>query len=112
MIENLLKEILKEIREIKLDVSSLKSDVSSLKSDVISLKLDVSTLKSDVGIMKQDIEILKSQVDENTRILRSLEFVSEINKSEHDAIKHDVSKLFGEAQKVKEVAKFAYKMLA
>lgn len=84
MQEDLLKEILIEIREIKSDISTLKSDVSTLKS----------------------------QVDENTRILRSLEHTMEVNTAERDAIKNDVNKLFGEVRTIKEVARMACKMLA
>ncbi|AJH77933.1 hypothetical protein [Heyndrickxia coagulans] len=60
--DEILQQILHELRDLKSDVSGLKSDVSSLKSDVSGLKSDVSSLKSDVSGLKSDVSSLKSDV--------------------------------------------------
>ncbi|MGG3424061.1 hypothetical protein [Heyndrickxia faecalis] len=83
--DEILKQILSELKDLKSDVSGLKSDVSSLKagqdrleSDVSSLKNDVSGLKNDVSGLKNDVSSLKAgqerietKVDNLTLELRS-----------------------------------------
>lgn len=43
--EDLLKQILSELKDIKADVNTLKVDANTLKVDVNTLKVDVNTLK-------------------------------------------------------------------
>ncbi|KGT37251.1 hypothetical protein P9232_15650 [Weizmannia sp. CD-2023] len=83
--DEILKQILSELKDLKSDVSSLKagqdrleSDVSSLKNDVSGLKNDVSGLKNDVSGLKNDVSSLKAgqerietKVDNLTLELRS-----------------------------------------
>ncbi len=85
--EDILKEILFEIKGIKSDISSLKSDVSSLKSDVNSLKSDVSGMKS--------------TLNEHTQILRALEHSSQVNKAEHDLMMNDIACIMGDVVCIK-----------
>ncbi|MGD6967392.1 hypothetical protein ACQCVP_13255 [Rossellomorea vietnamensis] len=61
-VENILKQILSELRGIKTDVGDLKADVGSLKTDVGDLKADVGDLKTDVGGLKTDVGDLKTDV--------------------------------------------------
>ena len=68
--DNILLELVSEVRGIKTDVSDLKTDVSDLKTDVKGLKTDVSDLKTDVKDLQTnvanlqiDVEKLKTQVE-------------------------------------------------
>ncbi|SFM14521.1 hypothetical protein [Pelosinus propionicus] len=85
--EELLREILTEIKSVKIDVSTLKDDVSALKSDVSTLKSDVSTLKSDVSTLKSDVSTLK--IDVSTL------------KSDVSTLKIDVSTLKSDVSDIK-----------
>ncbi|APB36950.1 MULTISPECIES: hypothetical protein [Heyndrickxia] len=76
--DEILKQILSELKDLKSDVSSLKagqdrleSDVSSLKNDVSGLKNDVSGLKNDVSSLKAGQERIETKVDNLTLELRS-----------------------------------------
>jgi chromosome segregation ATPase len=71
MMDEILQQILHELRDLKSDVSGLKSDVSSLKSDVSGLKSDVSSLKSDVSSLKAGQERIETKVDNLALELRS-----------------------------------------
>lgn len=57
--EEILKQILSEIKDVKTDISDLKQDVTGLKQDVTGLKQDVTGLKQDVAGLKQDVTGLK-----------------------------------------------------
>jgi phage shock protein A len=60
--QELLQEILSEIKSVKNDVSALRDDVSTLKADVSTLKVNVSDLKVDVSALKVDVSDLKVDV--------------------------------------------------
>ena len=62
--ENILHQILSEIKEIKNDIAHLKDDVSVLKDDVSVLKGDVLVLQGDVTGIKKDMEALRQEVQE------------------------------------------------
>ncbi|RIW28660.1 hypothetical protein D3H55_21020 [Bacillus salacetis] len=62
--EDILKQILSELKVIKTDVGGLKADVNSMKTDVGGLKTDVNSMKTDVGGLKTDVNSLKSDVGE------------------------------------------------
>ncbi|MCL6478653.1 MAG: hypothetical protein K6T65_09575 [Peptococcaceae bacterium] len=60
MSDQLLKEILGELKTLNQRVGHIESDVSGLKTDVSGLKTDVSGLKTDVSGLKTDVNDLKS----------------------------------------------------
>ena len=45
--------------------------------------------------IKDDIKNIKTQQEESISILRSLEHKADVNKSEHDKLSNDISKLSG-----------------
>ncbi|MGG3677452.1 MULTISPECIES: hypothetical protein [Heyndrickxia] len=58
--DEILKQILSELKDLKSDVSGLKNDVSSLKAGQDRLESDVSSLKNDVSGLKNDVSSLKA----------------------------------------------------
>ena len=87
--EEVLKQILTEMKDIKIDLRDLRTDVAELKTDVRELKTDVAELKTDV-------ENLKLQVSENTQILKALEHSAEVNRAEHNKMFYDIAEIRGE----------------
>jgi len=73
--DEILKQILSELKDLKSDVSSLKAGQDRLESDVSSLKNDVSGLKNDVSndvsSLKAGQERIETKVDNLTLELRS-----------------------------------------
>lgn len=77
MSEQLLKEILIELKtlnkrvgnleqgqqEMKTDVAELKTDVAELKTDVTELKIDVAELKTDVTELKTGQQQLETRIE-------------------------------------------------
>lgn len=57
-------QIKSEVAGIKIEVTSLKSEVAGIKSDVNTLKSDVTEIKSDVNNLKSDLTEIKSDVKE------------------------------------------------
>ena len=64
MDNEILKEILNEVKTMKTDLAELKTDVSELKTDVVEIKTDVAELKTDVSELKTDVAELKTDVSE------------------------------------------------
>ncbi len=94
MSEQLLREILSEVRTIKSDVAELKSDVAVLKSDVAMLKSDVAMLKSDVAMLK----IGQAELKEITTALRHAQ---EVTNAKLDALTKDVRQLEGTVESMR-----------
>lgn len=69
--EEILKQILSEIKDIKVDMTDLKHDVTGLKEDVIDLKQDVTGLKKDVIHLKDSHGRVEAKVDNLSSELRS-----------------------------------------
>lgn len=61
--DNILLELVSEVRGIKTDVGDLKTDVKGLKTDVKDLQTNVANLQTDVEKLKTDVENLKTTVD-------------------------------------------------
>ncbi|MFC5405067.1 LPP leucine zipper domain-containing protein [Cohnella soli] len=91
MSEQLLQQILTELREVKTDVSELKSDMSELKSDVAELKSDVAELKSDVAELKSDVAELKSDVAELKSDVAELKSEQQKTNARLDKIEQDTA---------------------
>ena len=86
--EELLREILTEIKSVKTDITTLKDDVSTLKDDVSTLKDDVSTLKDDVSTLKDDVFTLKDDVsDIKATMVTKDEFTHAIHEQQQDVMK-------------------------
>lgn len=60
--EEILKQILNEIKDLKADVSNLTTDLTGLKTDVSNLTTDLTGLKTDVSDLKTDVTNLKTDV--------------------------------------------------
>ncbi|MCC5464077.1 prominin family protein [Pelosinus baikalensis] len=93
--EQLLQEILTEVKSVKSDVSTLRDDVSTLRDDVSTLKEDFSTLKDDVFTLKgnvstltDDVSILKLDVSniKSTMVTKD-EFTQAIREQQQDVMK-------------------------
>lgn len=65
MSEQLLKEILSEMKSMKSEITSIKSEMKSMKSEMVT----------------------KSDMEENTRILRALEHASQVQAAEMEGLK-------------------------
>jgi len=86
--QELLQEILTEIKSVKNDVSDLKVDVSALRDDVSTLKDDVSILKDDVSVLKVDVSDLKVDVsDIKATMVTKDEFMHAIGEQQQDVMK-------------------------
>lgn len=85
MVVNYLeKEILDLLKQMnnKLDVHTQKLDAHTQKLDAHTQKLDEHTL----------------MLDEHTQILRALEHLAQVNKSEHDRMFNDIAHIKGETE--------------
>ncbi len=69
--EEILKQILNEIKDLKADVSNLTTDLTGLKTDVADLKTDVTNLKTDVLFLKEGQGRIETKVDSLSSELRS-----------------------------------------
>ena len=68
--DNILLELVSEVRGIKTDVGDLKTDVKGLKTDVkdlqtnvANLQTDVKSLQTNVANLQTDVEKLKTDVE-------------------------------------------------
>lgn len=57
-------------------------------------------IQSDIKGLKEDNKEIKVQLDENTQILRALEYSAQINKAEHDNINNDIVHIKGTVEKM------------
>ncbi|MGO0063163.1 hypothetical protein ACTID9_24595 [Brevibacillus fluminis] len=57
-----LKGLRTDVREVKTDIKQLKTDVEQLKTDVKQLQTDVEQLKTDVAILQTDMAQVKADV--------------------------------------------------
>ena len=61
--DNILLELVSEVRGIKTDVGDLKTDVKGLKTDVKDLQTNVANLQTNVANLQTDVEKLKTDVE-------------------------------------------------
>ena len=61
--EDLLKQILCELKDIKADVNTLKGDVSSLKADMTEVKADINEVKADITGLKEGQSRIEAKLD-------------------------------------------------
>ena len=71
--DNILLELVSEVRGIKTDVSDLKTDVKGLKTDVKDLQTNVANLQIDVEKLKTDVENLKTTLDNIDKTVMRIE---------------------------------------
>jgi len=84
ILRNVIRE---ELKPINIKLGSLENKLDSLEIKVDSLEIKVDNL---------DI-----QVKENTQILKALEHLAEVNKSEHDNMKNDIIHIKGTVEVIK-----------
>lgn len=76
--------------------------VNYLEKEILDLlkqmnkKLDAHTEKLDAHTQKLDEHTLR--LDEHTQILRALEHLAQVNKSEHDRMFNDIAHIKGETE--------------
>lgn len=99
MNEQMLKEILTEVKSMKTDMQSMKTDMQSMKTEIQSMKTDMLSMKTDISTIQQTMAtkdelakvsqemVTKSDIEENTAILRALEHASQVNAAEMEGLK-------------------------
>lgn len=60
--------------------------------------MDKETLQSLKELLREELGPIKTSLEENTRILRALEYSSEVNKAEHDKIINDITHIKGNVE--------------
>ncbi|MDQ0214671.1 outer membrane murein-binding lipoprotein Lpp [Oikeobacillus pervagus] len=95
MSDQLLQQILEELKGLKEDVIGLKADVGGLKQDVSSLKQDVNGLKRDVSTLNSKVQNLDSKVSG---------IDDKVNKIEHEQQKGNerITSVFNQTGKLSE----------
>ena len=101
MENQILNQILYEIKDMKTDIKELKTDVGELKADVSTLKTDVRTLKTDVSELKTDVRTLKTDV---SNIKNQLDDLEVKNANNHLEIKQQLEQLSKDVAIVEVVA--------
>jgi len=64
-----------------------------LKEELQPIKVDVNRMKEDINGMKEDIRLIKVRQNEHGELMRILVDKAEVNKAEHDAVRHDMAKV-------------------
>lgn len=64
-----------------------KEDLKDIRDLLSELKKE---LKEDLEPIKNDVKTIKIQQEEDHKILRALEYSSEINKAERDKLNNDI----------------------
>lgn len=121
-LEEVLSQILSEmkvmhsdIKEIKGDITSMQSDIKVMKSDIASMQDDITVMKSDITTIQGDIitindklenlendmAFVKPQVSENTEILKALVHSSQVQKAQIDSIEYNVAHISGDMEAIK-----------
>lgn len=77
--EEILKELLSEVKGIKAGQKQLVEEVKSMKSEITTINKRLETVEQQM--------VTKEDMDENTRILRSLEHASLVNAVEMEGLK-------------------------
>lgn len=133
MSEQLLKELLSEVKGIKSDITEMKKDITDMKSDITNMKSDITNMKSDITNMKsdikllrhdvdqlkidtkrlrQDVDIMKPQLQENTEITKAIHHRQEETDARLESLSMDVAKAYGEISAVKESVNVIEKNMA
>ena len=92
MNEQMLKEILTEVKSMKTDMQSMKTDMQSMKTEIQTMKTDISTIQQTMATKEELAKVsqkmvTKSEIEENTAILRALEHASQVNAAEMEGLK-------------------------
>ncbi|MFC5404087.1 hypothetical protein [Cohnella soli] len=102
MSEQILHQILNEIKGLNARFGTVEGDVSSLKMDMGQLKADVADLKSDVAVLKTDVADLKTDVGnlqvgqaELLQLITALKYGQEMTHTKLDVLTLDVRRLEG-----------------
>ena len=71
-------------------------------SEIKGLKQSVNGLEQGMGGLRQDIDGLKSQVNENAQILKALEHKVDVIKAEQESMKYDIAEIKGGMEDLKD----------
>ncbi|MHA6534699.1 histidine kinase [Paenibacillus sp. BAC0078] len=78
-----LKSMRSDLSEVKVDLSGVRADVSGVKSELSEVKADVSGLKAEFSEMKADLAEVKADIisiKEDTKLIPLIQqAVSEVN---------------------------------
>jgi chromosome segregation ATPase len=66
--EEILKQILTELKEVKNNQGEMQKDINGLKEDMSTLKADVSGIKSDVSELKETT----ARIDNNLKYVKDI----------------------------------------
>ena len=102
MSEQILQQILNEIKglntrfgKVEGDVTGLKTDIGQLKTDIGQLKTDVGQLKTDVGQLKTDVGNLQAGQTELFQMVTALKHGQDMTHAKLEALTLDVRRLEG-----------------
>ena len=84
--EEILQELLSEVKGLKAGQKQLVDGQKQLVEDVRSMKLEISTINKRLDTVEKQM-ITKEDMDENTRILRALEHASQVNAADMEGLK-------------------------
>lgn len=109
MTEQLLKEILNEVKGIKTEISGIKSEISGMKSEISDIKTDISGMKSEMSSMrsemtnmKLEITIMNSTLVEHTQLIRAIIDRQEETDAKLENLTMDVHKMHGDITFIKQ----------
>lgn len=94
IMEKMFKEFFKEFKEIKHQINS--------RFDKLENRFDK---------LETEVDIIKTQQLENTQILRALEHKAEVHKAEMDNLQHQLAKIEGTLNEIKEDQKSIHEIL-
>jgi len=95
LVKSQLKETRQDVELINSQLNELRSDQKETQQDVELIKSQLNELKSDQKETRQDIALLKSQIKENTALIRAIRDRQEETDAKLEALTMDVHKLNG-----------------
>lgn len=120
--EIMLKELLNEFKDFKNQVTSkfdklegrfdnLENRFDNLENRFDNLENRFDNLEGRFDNLEIQVDIIKTQQQENNQILRALEHKAEVHKAEMDNLKHQLAKIEGTVNDIKENQKSIYELL-
>lgn len=97
--DNEMAKILRDV--IREELKPINNKLDSLENKLGSLESKVDNLENKVDSLESKVDSLDIQVKENTQILKALEHLAEVNKSEHDSMKNDIIHIKGTVEAIK-----------
>ena len=85
--EEVLKEVLKEVKGIKIDIEGIKNDVAGIKNDVAGINKDLTDVKNEIT------DIKKEQIKHTKELKVIKKGLAEVNTTVNKWIIQDIERL-------------------